>query len=81
MCENKVQRILGRNSESKRGRKRIIRVQSGILPFTLYCWTDDICRDCLCGLVVRVPEVPSWIPGAKRFSEKQCVWNGVHSAS
>jgi hypothetical protein len=27
------------------------------------------------------PEVPDLIPGASRFSEKQRVWNGVHSAS
>jgi hypothetical protein len=39
----------------------------------------------LCGLVVRVPGY--WfrgrcsIPGATRFSEKWCVWNGVRSAS
>jgi hypothetical protein len=26
------------------------------------------------------PEVPGSIPGATRFSEKQWVWNGVHSA-
>jgi hypothetical protein len=31
-------------------------------------------KDHVCGLVVRVP-------GATRFSEKQWVWNGVHSAS
>jgi hypothetical protein len=27
------------------------------------------------------PEVPGWILGASRFSEKQWVWNGAHSAS
>jgi hypothetical protein len=27
------------------------------------------------------PEVPGSIPGATTFSEKQWVWNGVHSAS
>jgi hypothetical protein len=27
------------------------------------------------------PEVLGSIPGASRFSEKQQVWNGVHSAS
>jgi hypothetical protein len=27
------------------------------------------------------PEVLGSIPGASRFSEKQCVWNWVHSAS
>jgi hypothetical protein len=27
------------------------------------------------------PQVLGWIPGASRFSEKQRVWNGVHSAS
>jgi hypothetical protein len=26
-------------------------------------------------------EVPGSIPGASRFSERQWVWNGVHSAS
>jgi hypothetical protein len=39
----------------------------------------------LCGLVVRYPSYKSGDPGsihyAIRFSEKQCVWNGVHSAS
>jgi hypothetical protein len=25
-------------------------------------------------------EVPSSIPGATRFSEYHCVWNGIHSA-
>jgi hypothetical protein len=40
-------------------------------------------QDRLCGLVVRVsePEVLGSIHGASRFSEKQWVWNGVHSAS
>jgi hypothetical protein len=41
--------------------------------------------DRLCGLEVRVPGYrsigPGSIPGATRFSEKQWVWNGVHSAS
>jgi hypothetical protein len=41
--------------------------------------------DCLCGLVVRVPGYRSRGPGlilsATRFSEKQLVKNGVHSAS
>jgi hypothetical protein len=41
--------------------------------------------DRLCGLVVRVPGYrsrgPGSIPSATRFSEKQWVWNGVHSAS
>jgi hypothetical protein len=41
--------------------------------------------DRLCGLVVRVPGYrsrgPGSIPGTTRFSEKQWVWNGVHSAS
>jgi hypothetical protein len=34
--------------------------------------------DCLCGLVVRVSGYRS---RGSRFSEKQRVWNGVHSAS
>jgi hypothetical protein len=41
--------------------------------------------DRLCGLVVRVPGYrsrgPGSIPCATRFSEKEWVWNGVHSAS
>jgi hypothetical protein len=41
--------------------------------------------DPLCGLVVRVPGYrsrgPGTIPGTTRFPEKQCVWNGVYSAS
>jgi hypothetical protein len=41
--------------------------------------------DHLCGLVGRVPGYrsrgPGSIPGTTRFPEKQCVWNGVHSAS
>jgi hypothetical protein len=39
----------------------------------------------ICGLVVRVPGYrfrgPGSILRATRFSEKQWVWNGVHSAS
>jgi hypothetical protein len=39
--------------------------------------------DRLCGLLVRVPGYrsrgPGSIPRATRFSEKQWVWNGVHS--
>jgi hypothetical protein len=27
------------------------------------------------------PEAPGSIPSATRFSEKYCIWNGVHSAS
>jgi hypothetical protein len=61
-----------------------------------HCWLDPvltiymetsfgkICKDCLCGLVVRVPGYrsrgPGSIPGATGFSEKQWVSNGVHSA-
>jgi hypothetical protein len=30
--------------------------------------------------LVADPEVPGSIPDAARFSEWQCVWNGVHSA-
>jgi hypothetical protein len=41
--------------------------------------------DRLCGQVVRVPGYRSRGPGsnlcATRFSEKQWIWNGVHSAS
>jgi hypothetical protein len=39
----------------------------------------------LCGLVIRVPcyrsRGPGSIPGASRFSNKQWIWNGVHSDS
>jgi hypothetical protein len=38
---------------------------------------DDV-WDRLCGLMVRGP---GSIPDATRFSEKQWVWNWVHSAS
>jgi hypothetical protein len=39
-------------------------------------------RDRLCGLVVRVSGYRSRGPGFDpRFSEKQRIWNGVHSAS
>jgi hypothetical protein len=42
-------------------------------------------KDRRCGLVVIVPGYrtrgPGSIPGATRFSEKQWVWNGVHTAS
>jgi hypothetical protein len=45
----------------------------------------DGVRDRLCGLVATAPGYrsigPGSIPGATRFSEKQWVWNGVHSAS
>jgi hypothetical protein len=41
--------------------------------------------DRLCGLVVRVPGYRTRgsgsVPGATRFSKKEWVWNGVHSAS
>jgi hypothetical protein len=47
--------------------------------------TCKFTTDRLCGLVVRVPGYRSrgqgLIPGATRFSEKQWVWNGVHSVS
>jgi hypothetical protein len=42
-------------------------------------------HDNLCGLVVRAPGYrsrgPGSISGATRFSERFCIWNGVHSAS
>jgi hypothetical protein len=48
------------------------------------CWLELILR-LDCGLVVRVPGYrsrgPGSIPGATRFSEKEWVWNGVHSTS
>jgi hypothetical protein len=53
-----------------------------------YAWIfENVSRnnDHLYGLVVRVPGNrsigPGSISGATRISEKQCVWNGVHSAS
>jgi hypothetical protein len=33
------------------------------------------------GAAATDPEVLGSIPGVSRFSEKQWVWNGVHSAS
>jgi hypothetical protein len=39
--------------------------------FVVY-WSEFLATD---------PEIPGSIPGASRFSEKQQVWNGVHSAS
>jgi hypothetical protein len=52
-----------------------------MLKFYMYAFKCGL----LCGLVVRVPGYrsrdPGSIPGATRFSEKQWVWNGVHSAS
>jgi hypothetical protein len=36
---------------------------------------------CICCFLATDIEVPGSIPGASRFSEKQWVWNGVHSAS
>jgi hypothetical protein len=45
----------------------------------------NLVRDSLCGLVVRVPGYrsrgPGSFPDTTRFSEKQWVWNGIHSAS
>jgi hypothetical protein len=45
----------------------------------------SLLSDRLCDLAVSVPGYrsrgPGSIPGATRFSEKQWVWNGVHSAS
>jgi hypothetical protein len=56
---------------------------SGFLPVVLFTLEGGV-NGRLCGLVFRVPtnpEVPGSIPGASRFSEKQRLWNGVHSAS
>jgi hypothetical protein len=48
-----------------------------------YC--SSVHKPTLCGLVVRVPGYrsrgPRSIPVATKFSEKQWIWNGVHSAS
>jgi hypothetical protein len=53
------------------------------LNFTIRGYT--VRCDCLCDPVVSVPcyrsRGPGSISGATRFSEKQWVWNGVHSAS
>jgi hypothetical protein len=56
----------------------------GNVPQTVIFWAMCHVKDRLCGLVVFLatdPEVLGSIPGAYRFSEKQWVWNGVHSAS
>jgi hypothetical protein len=42
------------------------------MSFTATVWKIHL-RDCLCGLVVRLPGCRS------RFSEYQWVWNWVHS--
>jgi hypothetical protein len=55
--------------------------------YTVYSYFPllSIADDCLCGLAVRVHSYRSRGPGsflsATRFSEKQWVWNGAHSAS
>jgi hypothetical protein len=49
----------------------------GYLKTTLFIRITDL----LCRLVVRVSGFLGSIPGASKFSEKQWVWNGVHSAS
>jgi hypothetical protein len=44
-------------------------------PFNIICvvkWPKFLTTDL---------EIPGWIPGSTRFSEKQWVWNGVRSAS
>jgi hypothetical protein len=52
--------------------------------YDIGCSLLNVFWDRLCGLVVRVPGYrcrgPGFIPGATRFSEKNWVWNGVHSA-
>jgi hypothetical protein len=53
--------------------------------YELYLYVMQKKVDRLCGIVVRVPGYRSRgqgsISGATRFSEKQWVWNGAHSAS
>jgi hypothetical protein len=46
-------------------------------PVRIMVETATNLRNGFCGLSIIV----SSIPGASRFSEKQRVWNGVHSAS
>jgi hypothetical protein len=38
-------------------------------------------NNCRSDFLATDPEIPGSIPGASRFSERQWVWNGVHSAS
>jgi hypothetical protein len=64
------------------------RITSLCSPFPFPSWSISALfywlKDRLCGVVVRVPgyrsREPSSIPDATRFSQKQWVWNGVHSA-
>jgi hypothetical protein len=66
-----VSQLTAANSSHTAGRHRMYHVLTRL--------------DRLCGLVVRVPAYgsrrPGSIPGATRLSDKQWVWNGVHSAS
>jgi hypothetical protein len=57
--------IIGKRSEFKRETHQI-------LMRKLNVWSEFLATD---------PEVPGSIPGAYRLSEKQWVWNRVHSAS
>jgi hypothetical protein len=43
-----------------------------LFAISVVCWLEFLAAE---------PEVPFSIPGATRFSERQWVWNGVHSAS
>jgi hypothetical protein len=61
--------------------EKVIRLNHKFSEVLIYLfWSSNFDR--LCGLVVRVPGYRSRgsgpTPGATRFSEKQCVWNGVH---
>jgi hypothetical protein len=62
---------------------QILLANSRIIPH--YICLLGVPGDRRCGLVVRVPGYrfggSGSIPGATNFSEKQWVWNGVHSAS
>jgi hypothetical protein len=51
------------------------------VSFTSFSATVEPLFDRLCSLVVRVSGCRSRGPGTARFSEKQWVWNRVHSAS
>jgi hypothetical protein len=72
-----------RSSFVEKETNSMARVRKQIIPTWQLLLVGKV-RDCLFGLVVRVPAYRSrglgLIPSATRFSEKQFVWNGVHSA-
>jgi hypothetical protein len=50
-----------------------------VMFFCRFLWTVSVLS--VSEFLAAVPEVPGSILGASTFSEKQRVWNGVHSAS